>query len=70
MKLSNKRRLENLEKAQAPKKGRPRSAMVIFDACIRNFDIKALSINADRVVIVPDSAGYAPKGSYKVSYHY
>ena len=74
MKLTTKKRIENIEKAQSLRRSRPRSAVVIYDPSITHFDIKSLPIDAGKVLVVPDDGNccidgkLVPKGSYQVTY--
>ena len=76
MKLSNKKRIESLEKVLTVKRCRARSAMVCFDPSITDFEINSLEIDADVILALPDNGRRCcneeriPKGSYKVTYSY
>ncbi len=55
MKSFIKKRLEKLEKNFPNKTVRQRSARVIYDPSIPNFDPRKLGINADVILMLPDN---------------
>lgn len=70
MKLANRKRVEELEKACNFEKGKPSYALVIYSAEMAD-KIYALEIDADFVVALPDNGRgdlgeEIPKGGYKV----
>ena len=70
MKLANRKRVEELEKACNFEKGKPSYALVIYSAEMAD-KISALEVDADFVVALPDNGRgdlceEIPKGGYKV----
>lgn len=73
MKPLNKKRIENLERAQMRKKSRPRRVVIVYEPTLSNFDIKTLPIDAAKVLLVPDDGNccvqgeHVHKGPYRVT---
>jgi hypothetical protein len=70
MKLANRKRVEELEKACNFEKGKPSYALVIYSAEMTD-KISELEVDADFVVALPDNGRgdlgeEIPKGGYKV----
>ncbi len=70
MKLANRKRVEELEKACNFEKGKPSYALVIYSAEMAD-KISALEVDADFVVALPDNGRgdlgeEIPKGGCKV----
>jgi hypothetical protein len=70
MKLANRKRVEELEKACNFEKGKPSYALVIYSAEMAD-KISALEVDADFVVALPDNGRgdlgeEIPKGGYKL----
>jgi hypothetical protein len=70
MKLANRKRVEELEKACNFEKGKPSYALVIYSAEMAD-KISALEVDADFVVALPDNGRgdlgeEIPKEEYKV----
>ncbi|MFI0435828.1 MAG: hypothetical protein ACH350_08935 [Parachlamydiaceae bacterium] len=70
MKLANRKRVEELEKACNFEKGKPSYALVIYSAEMAD-KISELEVDADFVVALPDNGRgdlgkEIPKGGYKV----
>lgn len=74
MKALNKKRIENLERAQMRKKSRPKRAILVYEPSLSNFDIKALPIDAAKVLLERDNGNccvqgeHVHKGPYRVTY--
>jgi hypothetical protein len=70
MKPANRKRVEELEKACKPGRGKPSYALVIYSPEISD-QISGLDVDADFVVALPDNGRgdlgeEIPKGEYRV----
>lgn len=70
MKLANRKRVEVLEKACNPERGKPSYALVIYSPEISD-QISGLDVDADFVVALPDNgrgdlSEEIPEGGHKV----